>query len=87
MSGNIVFSHPVEILSLVRARRRDQGPELGDPVCLFTFRLDPDESLDPVTIMLTTEQCVRLRDTLHRYLNDKESWLYLSKSAQRALKS
>ena len=86
-TGPIVFSHPIEILSLSRARRRDLGPDCSDPVCIFSFRPDPEESLDSVTIMLTQEQCVRLRDTLHRFLNDKESWLYLPKTQQRTLKS
>lgn len=67
----IVYSHPVEICALERGRHQ------GRPVALVTFRPDPEECLDRATIMLTQEQVVRMRDTLDRFLNDKESWLYM----------
>jgi hypothetical protein len=79
----VIEGHPVEILAIERARRTDQGDE-QPPVCLFTFR--PDKVMDSWVLMLTPEQCVRLRDTLNEFLNDKESWLYVSKARQRKLK-
>lgn len=76
----VVYSHPVEICAVERGRFE------GDPVSMITFRPDPDQCLDTATIMLTQEQVVRMRDTLDRFLNDPESWLYLPKPQQRAMR-
>jgi hypothetical protein len=39
--------------------------------------------MDHWVLTITPEQCVRIRDTLNEFLNDRDSWLYLSKSQQR----
>lgn len=80
-----IDGHPIEILSIDRAHRTDCGDE-RPPVCLLTFRIQPDKSLESWVLMITPQQCVRLRDTLNAFLNDEESWLYLPKARQQELK-
>jgi hypothetical protein len=82
-----VFAHPIEILALSKGRCNVPGPGtvLGQPLFLFTFRPDPVECLDPATILMTQEQCVRMRNTLNAFLNDSESWLFMTPEGQRQL--
>lgn len=82
----VILGHLIEILALERARCTLEGPQNGQPLCILTVRPDPDTNLAPAVLMLTAEQCVRIRDTLNTFLNDRESWLYLSKSKQRELR-
>ena len=79
-----VEGHPVEILALERARCTDPGPTNGNPICLLTFR--PHRTMDRWVLMLTPEQCVRIRDTLNEFLNDPDSWLHLPKEKQREMR-
>jgi hypothetical protein len=78
-----IDGHPVEILALAKAHCADPGRE-GEPLCLFTFR--PESNMDRWVLMLTREQCVRIRDTLDDFLNDRESWLYVPKRRQREMR-
>ena len=73
--------HPIEIISFTRGRS-----DLNEPVALLQFRPHPDERRDVLGLMLTQEQCVRIRDTMNEFLNDRDSWLYLSRTAQKAMK-
>lgn len=75
-----LYGHPVEIVSFTR------GQSEGQPVALFEFRVHPEENTEIVGLMLTQVQCVRLRDTMNEFLNRRDSWLYLSKAAQKAMK-
>jgi hypothetical protein len=77
---NQLFGHPIEIMAFTR------GQSEGNPVALFEFRPHPEESRGVVGLMLTQEQCIRIRDTMNEFLNRRDSWLYLSKAAQRAMK-
>jgi hypothetical protein len=82
----VVLGHLLEILALERARLTMEGPQNGQPVCILTLRPDPETNLAPAILMLNQEQCVRLRDTLNDFLNQKDSWLYLSKAKQQKLR-
>jgi len=75
-----LYGHPIEILALTR------GQSEGKPVALFEFRPHPEECRDVVGLMLSQEQCVRLRDTMNDFLNDRESWLFMPKAQQKAIK-
>lgn len=75
-----LYGHPIEICGFTR------GQSEGKPVALFEFRPHPEESRNIVGLMLTQEQCVRIRDTMNEFLNDKDSWLYLPKAKQKAMK-
>ena len=85
--SDMILGHPVEILSLYRARCAQKGPNFDMPVCVLNLRPDPDENIAEAVLMFTQEQCVRIRDTLNDFLNDRTSWLYLPKSRQRQLRS
>lgn len=78
-----VEGHLIEILAIERARSADPGTE-GHPLCLFTFR--PKGNLGNWVLMLTSDQCVRFRDTLDDFLNDQESWLFLSEAQQQEMR-
>ena len=65
-----VPTFPVEILALERST--DQGR----PICLFTYRLHPEVCVNRWMIMLTPEQCIRIRDTLDGFLNDQGLTVY-----------
>ena len=78
-----VDGHPIEILSLDKAHCADPGRE-GEPLCLFTFR--PEKCLENWVLMITPEQCVRIRDALDDFLNDRDSWLYLPRKRQKELR-
>jgi hypothetical protein len=80
-----IEGHTIEILSLDRARCTDPGSE-GTPLCLFSFRPQPDKCLDTWVLMLTPEQCLRIADTLYGFLNAPESWLYVPPEQQRELR-
>ena len=55
-------------------------------MALLTLRPHPEENYDHLLFfMLTAEQCVRLRDTLNVFLNDRDSWMHLPKEQQRAM--
>ena len=82
-----VEGHPVEILALEVALLLDPGATNGNPLCLFSFRPQPDKCLHNWVLMLTREQCVRIRDTLNEFMNDKECWLFVSKVRQREMRS
>ena len=71
---------PVEILALER------GTEQGKPICLVTFRLHPEICVNRWMIMLTPEQCVRIRDTLDQFLSNRKSRLYTPKAKQREMR-
>ena len=74
--------HPIEILAFTRGRS-----DSNEPVALLQFRVHPEEGgREVLGLMLTREQCVRVRDTMNEFLNDRDSWLYLPRSAQRQLK-
>jgi hypothetical protein len=75
-----VPAFPVEILALER------GTDQGKPICLFTYRLHPEICVNRWMIMLTPEQCIRIRDTLDGFLNDQDSWLYTPKAKQREMR-
>lgn len=75
-----LFGHPIEILAFTR------GQSEGKPVALFEFRPHPEESREKVGIMLTQEQCLRLRDTMNEFLNDRDSWLYLPRAKQKGMR-
>ncbi len=79
-----VEGHPIEILAIQRARSADPETQ-GQPRCLFTFR--PEDNLANWVLMLTPEQCLRIRDTLDEFLNDQESWLYVPKAQQREMRT
>jgi len=81
-----IFGHLLEILSIERARCTLEGPLNGTPMALFTVRPDPDEKLEAAILMLTPEQCVRIRDTLDGFLNDRQSWLFMPKSKQKEMR-
>jgi hypothetical protein len=76
---NKLFGHPIEILAFTR------GQSDGLPVALVELRVHPEENTEIVGLMLSQQQCVRIRDTMNEFLNDKESWLYLPKAKQTAM--
>ena len=77
-----LYGHPIEILAFTRGRADN-----GELVALFQFRVHPEDGgREVLGLMLSQEQCVRVRDTLNDFLNKKDSWLYLSRSAQKAMK-
>ena len=78
-----VEGHPIEILAIERACPADPETQ-GQPLCLFTFR--PEGNLESYVLMLTPEQCVRVRDTLDEFLNDPDSWLHLPVESNREMK-
>ena len=78
---NKLLGHPIEMVAFTRGRS-----DFNEPVALFQFRPHPEESREVLGLMLTQEQCVRIRDTMNDFLNDKESWLYLSRTDQKAMK-
>ena len=79
-----VEGYPIEILAIERARSSDPESQ-GQPRCLFTFR--PEGNLEHWVLMLTPEQCVRLRDTMNEFLNDRDSWLYVPKAQQQEMRT
>ena len=80
-----ILGHPVEILALERCRCTQEGPMFDKPMCVLCLRPDPEVNLAEAILMFTPEQCVRIRDTLNEFLNDKTSWLYLPKAVQKEL--
>ena len=82
-----VEGHPIEILAMEKARCADPGPTDGDPLCLLTFRPHPDKCRDTWVLMITPEQCVRIRDTMDSFLNDPESWLHLTEARQQEIRA
>jgi hypothetical protein len=81
-----VAGYLIEILAIDRARCTDPGNE-GAPLCLFTFRPQPDRCLDTWVLMLTPEQCLRIADTLQGFLNDPNSWLYMPQEDQNEMRT
>ena len=80
------LGHPVEIMAIEKGRCTEPGPMEGVPMALLTLRPHPEENYDHLLFfMLTAEQCVRLRDTLNVFLNDRDSWMHLPKEQQRAM--
>lgn len=75
-----LFGHPVEILSIIR------GKSLEVPMALVLLRPHPTKTTEEIMLMFDREQCVRLRDTLNEFLNDRESWLYMPRRKQEALR-
>ena len=81
-----IEGHPIEILALETANCADPGPTNGDPLCLFTFRQKPNKGPSPWVLMLTPEQCVRIRDTLDNlFLNDPEWVIYVPSEKQEEI--
>jgi hypothetical protein len=78
--NEVVYGHPVEIISII------PGRSLGIPMALVTVRLHPQLNLSPTLFMFNIEQCVRMRDSLDQFLNDEASWLYIPAEEQQALK-
>jgi hypothetical protein len=78
--NEVVYGHPVEIISFV------PGKSLGIPMALLTIRLHPEQNLSLDLLMFNREQCVRMRDSLDDFLNDKDSWIYISHEEQKALR-
>ena len=72
-----VRGHSVEILALL------PGECEGDPVAMFTVRINPESQLRSATLMLSQKQAVFVRNVLDRYLTTETCWLYLSKERQR----
>jgi hypothetical protein len=78
--NEVVYGHPVEIISIV------PGRSLGIPMALVTVRLHPDQNVSSTLLLFNREQCVRLRDSLDEFLNDEASWLYIPIEEQEALR-
>jgi len=81
-----VDGHRLEILAIETAQCADPGPTNDDPLCLFTFRPTPKDRGNWV-LMWTPEQCVRIRDTLDKLLNDLESALFLPLEKQEEIRT
>lgn len=64
-----MLGHTIEILSFER------GESLGRPMALLTIR--PETGMRSVLLLLNQTQCVRIRDSLDRFLNDPTSWLFM----------
>jgi hypothetical protein len=78
--------HPIEILSIERAKSADEATK-GNPVCVFTFRDHPEKGgLERHVLMITQDQCVRIRDSMDDFLNDHDSWLYVPKAQQQEMR-
>lgn len=78
--------HPVEILAIGKGRCTEPGRYEGIPMALLTVRLHPEEGCREVlSVMLTAEQCVRLRDTMDWFLCDPDSWLHVPWEQQQAM--
>lgn len=63
-----------ELLSIQAARLTNLNGT--PPVALLSFRMNPSDSWSHENIAITQEQCLRLRNDLHRLLTDSDSWLH-----------
>ena len=78
------FGHDVEILSIV------PGVSGGKPVVIIQMRPNPEEQAekgyDSFLLMFSSEQAVRLRDTLNQLLNKPEFWTHMPIQEQHKLR-
>ena len=82
-----VEGHPIEILSIDTARSADPATE-GDPLCLFTFRPHPQRNcMDTWVLLLTLEQSLRIHDAIAKFMDDPDSWLYLTEEQREEMKT
>jgi hypothetical protein len=73
---NELWGHCVEILSIAAGESRSL------PMALVELRPHSDPLMESVVVMFSREQCVRLRDTLDRFLCNPDSWLYMPMAEQ-----
>jgi hypothetical protein len=78
MMSNQLYGYQMEILAL------EPGEANGQPVAMLTVRHEP-ELASAALLLFGREQCVRIRDSLDRFLNDAESWLYIPVEQQLAM--
>ena len=69
---NIHYGHDVEILTTFCGRCE------GQAVMFLALRPHPEDNLVSVSMFLDQVQCVRLRDTIDRFLADENSYLFLA---------
>ena len=83
MNSQDTAGHPVEILCW------EGGKSRGRPMAVLVLRPHPEDEIvqEPVSLLFTQEQCMRLRNSLHEFLCRKDSWLYLPRKDQEAFDS
>ena len=79
MEEPLVRGDPVEILSLY------PGKCEGQPVLWLTIRINPETHLRALTLLVSQEQTVLIRDVLNSFLNNPNCWLHMPKDLQQAL--